>query len=189
MTISGSRYRVLTVQLPNHGAAQVALSMKSDDMLLATIDERLLLIAVAGTLLATSLAWFIARQTVRPIEQLTQATARVAQTQDLTHHIPVERGDEVGRLAESFNVMLAGLRTSRAQQKRLVADASHELRTPLTVVRTNVEVLARTPSMNDTDRAELLNETAVELKELSGLVAALVDLATDPRSEEPLQRV
>ena len=187
--VQGTPYRILTVALPHGGAAQIALDMQSNNHLLATLDLRLLLIALAGTAFAALLAWFIARRTVRPIEQLTHATVYIAETKDLANPIPIERHDELGRLAKSFNMMLAALNTSREQQQRLVMDASHELRTPLTAIRTNIDVLARAHSISDTDRAELVGETAQELKELTDLVTELVELATDARTEEPVQRI
>jgi len=85
--------------------------------------------------------------------------------------------------------MIRALDRSREQQQRLVMDAGHELRTPLTAVRTNIEVLARSHSISASDRAELLAEAESELKELSDLVGELVELATDTRAEEPVERV
>ncbi|MGO9876456.1 MAG: sensor histidine kinase [Acidimicrobiia bacterium] len=195
-TIQGTPFRILTVALPRGGAAQIGRSIESDNHLLATLDGRLLLIAVAGTMLAAILAWLIARRTVRPIEQLTEATTYVAQTQDLANQIPIERRDEIGRLATSFNTMLVtlhdmvgALNTSREQQQHLVMDASHELRTPLTAIRTNIDVLIRSRAISEKDRTELLAETDVELKELTDLVAELVELATETRVAEPVERV
>src|SRR5205823_2216279 len=83
--------------------------------------------ALAGTVVAAALAWLIARRMVRPIEQLTSTATYVAETQDLANRIEVERHDEVGQLATSFNTMLDALHTPREQQKRLVIDASREL--------------------------------------------------------------
>src|SRR5207244_5375984 len=51
--------------------------------------------------------------------------------------------DEVGRLAETLNAMLASLERSRDVERRFLADASHELRTPLTALRGNVAYLTR----------------------------------------------
>ena len=188
-TVDGTPYRLLTVALPNGGAAQIGRSVADSNNVLATLDVRLLLIALAGTLVAAALAWLIARRFVRPVEQLTDAAEQVAQTQDLAHHIDVGRRDEIGRLADSFNTMLAALETSREQQRRLVIDASHELRTPLTALRTNVELLQRAPDLDDAQRAELVGATQVELAELGDLVAELVELATDARAEEPVTPV
>jgi two-component system sensor histidine kinase MprB len=188
-SIDDTSYRVLTVPV-NGGAAQIAREVSSTDNVLDSLDLRLLLIALAGTIVAALLAWLIARRIVRPVEALTGASERIAATQDLEHTIDVDRTDELGRLATSFNTMLLALRNSREQQRRLVMDASHELRTPLTALRTNIEVLQRaTADMDDAQRAELLGEVEAELGELTELVAELVDLATDARSEEPMQEV
>ena len=86
--------------------------------------------------------------------------------------------------------MLDALRTSRAQQRRLVEDASHELRTPLTSLRTNIEVLRRADAHPEAEIDEILSDVDSELRELSDLVTELVELATDAdRSDEPLQEV
>jgi two-component system sensor histidine kinase MprB len=187
--VDGNSYRILTMPLAQGGALQVGRSIEGSDHVLSTLDTRLVLIALIGTFIAALAAWLIARRIVRPVERLTGAAEHVAQTQDLASHIDVERSDELGRLAESFNTMLAALETSRDQQQRLVMDASHELRTPLTALRTNMEVLQRNTAIDEHERAQLLGEASLELSELSALVAELVDLATDARAEEPLQRV
>ena len=97
--------------------------------------------------------------------------------------------DEVGRLAASFNTMLIALDTSREQQQRLVVDASHELRTPLTAVRTNIDFLGHATTLDAEQRAQLIAETRLELDELTNLVSEMVELATDVRSEEPVEPV
>jgi two-component system sensor histidine kinase MprB len=189
VTISGTQYRVLTVSSPQGGAAQIARSIADTNNVLSALDLRLLLIALAGTAVAATSAWLIARRIVRPVEQLTVAAEQIAATQQLEHHIEVTRRDELGRLAASFNTMLAALGSSRAQQQRLVVDASHELRTPLTALRTNIELLQRAGTLDEAQRVELVDAAQVELAELGELVAELVDLATDARAEELVQRV
>lgn len=189
--IDGSEFRVLTVPLKgdDKGAVQIARSIEGTNNVLSTLDMRLLLIALAGTAVAAGLAWLIARRIVRPVEQLTDAAEEIAKTQKLDQHIEIARHDELGRLATSFNTMLAALGSSRAQQQRLVMDASHELRTPLTALRTNIELLQRADTLDDAQRLELVDAAQVELAELGDLVAELVDLATDVDSEEPIQSV
>lgn len=186
--IDGKEYRVLTMSLPHGGAAQIARSVAESNNVLSSLDLRLLLIALAGTVVAAALAWLIARRLTRPVERLTLTAEHIAQTQDLDQNIEVDRNDEIGRLAASFNTMLGALGSSRAQQQRLVVDASHELRTPLTALRTNIELLQRADSLDAEQRAEVLSAAQVELAELGDLVAELVDLATDARADEPLQR-
>jgi two-component system, OmpR family, sensor histidine kinase MprB len=189
ITVGDDSYRVLTVPLPNQGAVQIARSIEADKDILNSLDARLLLIALAGTLLAATLAWLIARRIVRPIEDLTHTATEVATTQNLDNPITVTRRDEIGRLASSFNSMLDALRTSREQQRRLVLDASHELRTPLTALRTNIDLLRRARNFNEEQRDELIGATDQELQELTDLVSELVELATDTRTEEPVEQI
>ena len=189
VTVKKVEYRALTVALPGGGAAQIARNISGDNDVLATLDARLALIALAGTLVAASLAWAIARRTVKPIEELTKKTTYVAETQDLANPIQIDRRDELGRLALSFNTMLEALLASREQQKHLVLDASHELRTPLTALRTNIDLLRRAQSFDAEQRSELLTEADLELRELTDLVAELVELATDTRNEEPVEQI
>ncbi len=53
------------------------------------------------------------------------------------------RKDEIGKLADSFNLMSDKLEKLFASQKRFVANAAHELLTPLTGLRGSLEVLLR----------------------------------------------
>jgi two-component system sensor histidine kinase MprB len=171
------------------GAVQVARRVSEEHDVLDVLRTRLVLIALGGIALAALVAWLVMRRATRPIERLTKTSEHIAATQDLTTPIPVKGHDEVGRLAASFNTMLIALDTSREQQQRLVVDASHELRTPLTAVRTNIDFLGRATTLDAEQRAQLIAETRLELDELTNLVSEMVELATDVRSEEPIEAI
>jgi len=96
--------------------------------------------------------------------------------------VRVERQDELGRLATTFNAMLGALQRSLDAQRRLVSDASHELRTPLASLRINVDVLTENPDLPVADRKEVLARVTDQVAELSRLVASVTDLA---RGEPP----
>jgi two-component system sensor histidine kinase MprB len=184
--VEGTPYRMLTTALPGGGAVQVASNVSDNQAALGGLRTRLLLVGGGGVLAAGLLGWAVARRTVGPVERLTNAAEHVAATQDLATPIEVSRSDEVGRLATAFNTMLTALDQSRRQQQRLVMDASHELRTPLTSLRTNIELLQRADDLDPTDRRRLIADVDTEIRELSDLVAELVDLAGDRRTEEPV---
>jgi two-component system, OmpR family, sensor histidine kinase MprB len=189
VTVGGEHYRMLTAPRAGGGIVQIARSTHEMADVLGVLRNRFILIALVGTVFAAFAGWLLARRTTRPIEQLTDASEHVARTQDLTTAIPVEGDDEVGRLARSFNTMLEALATSRVQQRRLIVDASHELRTPLTAIRTNMDLLGRGERLDPSQRAELISETRLELDELTEVVAELVDLATDARSDDPIEPI
>ena len=180
---------MITAPLRDGGAVQIARPVSETHDVLDVLRTRLVLIALTGIALAALAAWLVMRRATRPIERLTETAEHIAATQDLGTPIPVRGDDEVGRLAASFNTMLIALDTSREQQQRLVVDASHELRTPLTAVRTNIDFLGHATTLDAEQRAQLIAETRLELDELTNLVSEMVELATDVRSEEPVEPV
>jgi two-component system sensor histidine kinase MprB len=189
VTVNGTSYRMITVSLRGGGAVQIARKVSETGDVLDVLRTRLVIIALAGIAFAAIAAWLVMRRATRPIMKLTDTAEHIAETQDLTTTIPVKGDDEVGRLAASFNTMLIALDTSREQQQRLVVDASHELRTPLTAVRTNIDFLGHATTLGAEERAQLIAETRLELDELTNLVSEMVELATDVRSEEPVETV
>ncbi len=95
-----------------------------------------LLVLITGTV-----TYLAAGRALRPVEAI---RARVATTRDPSVRVPVPAArDEVGRLAETMNAMLARLQAGQAVQRRFVADASHELRSPLATIATGLELLSR----------------------------------------------
>jgi two-component system sensor histidine kinase MprB len=179
VNVGDDNLRVLTVAMAG-GTFQVARSLAEVDNSLAGLASVLRFAAVVGILLAGVVGYFVARGAARPIGQLAAAAEHVAETQELAARIDVDRNDEVGRLAHSFNSMLAALEGSREQQRRLVRDAGHELRTPLTAIRTNVELLAKVEDLPADERARMIEDIDSEIQELSTLVAELVEMAADP---------
>jgi two-component system sensor histidine kinase MprB len=180
-----NRYRVATVSIfKGTLAVMIGYPLSNIDTNLTFLRIMLILVAVGGVALAAALGWVVGRASMRPVEDLTLAAERVAKTQDLSQKIEDTSNDELGRLARSFNAMLAALAASKQQQAQLVSDAGHELRTPLTSLRTNIEVLMRNKDLPPTDRDELLSDVDAQLQELATLVADLVDLARDEEKQE-----
>jgi two-component system sensor histidine kinase MprB len=187
-TASSPHERVLTIPAGPGYAFQLAYPLSDIDHTLSELGLVLLVVALAGVGLALALGYVVAQAALRPVQRLTAAAEHVAATQQLDATIEPGGDDELGRLARSFNAMLAALAASRSQQSQLVADAGHELRTPLTSLRTNVEVLAKVRELPEGDRQALLGDVMAQLEELTTLVGDLVELAreeeSDPEPEE-----
>ena len=188
-TIDGVAVRMLTTRAPNDAALTVAAPRAEVDGALRRLLWILAAVSAAGVAAAAGLGVLVSRRALRPVAALTAATEHVAATQDLSRRIDVDGDDELGRMARSFNTMLAALDGARAAQRQLVADASHELRTPLTAVRTSIEALARAPGLPAGERARVLDATRVQLEDLSLLVGDLIDLARPAAPVEEVEEV
>lgn len=182
---NGSPYLVASVPSEVPGVVvQVGYRLSSVDRTLSYLRLVLILVSIGGVVLAGTLGWAVGRASMGPVEDLTLAAEHVTETQDLSATIDDTSNDELGRLARSFNAMLAALSASRQQQAQLVSDAGHELRTPLTSLRTNIEFLMRAKDLAGPERDELLSDVDAQLQELSTLVGDLVDLARDDERVE-----
>ncbi|OLF15198.1 sensor histidine kinase [Actinophytocola xanthii] len=185
--------RVLAVAYDNGEALVLAQSLRPTKEQLTDLSLVLFLIGGGGVALAALAGTAVARTGLRPVQRLTRATERVAQTGDL-RPIQVEGDDELARLSHSFNVMLAAVADAQDRQRQLVADAGHELRTPLTSLRTNLELLLaaekpNTPTLSEQDRAEIQADLHAQLDELTQLIGDLVELAREDGATTTRERV
>ncbi len=71
---------------------------------------------------------------MRPVRTITLAAREMSES-DLSHRLNLNRNDELGELASTFDGMLMRLEAAFERQRQFTADASHELRTPLAIVR------------------------------------------------------
>jgi two-component system, OmpR family, sensor kinase len=181
-TLDGKRFRGMLSPIPGQTEPRgfVLISHSLEDVDGALLRMRILLVAgnAFGLFLAVVVGWAIARSGLNPVEEITRTARSIAQSQEFGRRLKVGRSrDEVGRLAVTFNEMLASLDNIITNQRRFVADASHELRSPLTSIRSNIEILRRTPDAPIEDRAEALDDVASEVDRMSRLISDLLLLA------------
>ena len=178
--IDGQGYAVVAVPAGGGATLMLTESANSVNESTQTLALLLILIGITGVLGALVVGYAVARAGLRPVGELTEATERVARTGEL-RAIPVRSDDELGRLAQSFNIMLTSLDAARDRERQLVADAGHELRTPLTSIRTNLDLLAQSEStqvaLPELERESLLADVRTQLTELSSLIDDLVQLS------------
>ncbi len=85
-------------------------------------------------------------------------------------------GDELQRLAETWNEMLGRLQNSVARLSQFTADASHELRSPIAFIRTASEIALRQQRSAEAYR-ETLRQIHDESERTSRLIEELLVLA------------
>ena len=139
----------------------------------------LLVIGILGGLAFASLVGaLLARNALAPIDRMTQSAHGIANAGDLTRRIEQPKThDEVGRLATTFNEMLARIEELFRSQQRFVADMSHELRSPLTAIRGNLDLLRRGAFEDDQEREASLAAIDAESARMQRMVQDLLLLA------------
>ena len=133
---SGSEPLVLCAAAPLEGNRAVLHAFSAG--LLWAIPALLAIAALGGYLLS--------RRALKPVDQITAATRSIS-VSNLSERLPVpETRDELQRLSETYNAMLARLESAVNEIKRFTGDASHELRNPVSFVRTTAELGAAQPA-------------------------------------------
>jgi signal transduction histidine kinase len=141
---------------------------------------RALLIGVPiALLLATITAIALIGGALRPVEQMRRRAATISAGEaDARLPLP-EAHDEVRRLGETLNEMLARLQRAFERERSFVADASHELRTPLAILSAELELAAR----RDRTNAELQAAVASAAEEVERLTKLAEDLLVLARAD------
>jgi signal transduction histidine kinase len=143
----------------------------------ARSGTRVLLVglAIGAPLLLAVVAlamWWVTGRALRPVEQLRRGALAISGSGRLP--VPPAQ-DEIRRLAETLNDMLARLDAAGARQRGFVSDAAHELRSPLASARTQLEVAAAVDA--GTPAGELATDVLVDIERLGRLVDDLLLLA------------
>ena len=183
VTVAGAEpVRLLTLPVVHDGRVtemiQVGMALRRTLAVRDRYFNTLIVLIPLGVGLAALGGAIIARAALRPVD-LMVSTARRITAEDLSGR--VERrggGDELDRLAETLNGMLARLEDAFGQTRRFAADAAHELRTPLTVLRGGIEVALRMDRSPDEYRRVL----ASSLEEVERLIRLAEDLLLLSRS-------
>ncbi|MGQ0804635.1 MAG: sensor histidine kinase [Actinomycetota bacterium] len=172
--------RALTVPLTLEGEQAgtiVAAADRSDvDDTLATLLSSVALASGIALLVVTVLAFLAVRRTLRPLTRMAGDVQAIEASGDHSRRVaPTGSADEVGRLTDSFNRMLASLEDSYRSQQQFLSDASHELRTPLTVARGRLELLS--DELHDDSARQALAVATDEIDRMGRIVEELLLLA------------
>lgn len=193
---SSLHYRVLAVGLPGT-AFTLVVAIPLTDMY-QTLGRLLLveaLVTVAVLAGLATLAWWIVRREMRPLDDMAVTAGAIA-AGDLGQRIErAEPRTEVGRLGLALNAMLAQIEQAFSRRKasedalrRFLAQASHELRTPLSSIRGYAELFRRGAKDRPEDLELAMRRIEQEAARMGVLVEELLLLARLDEGQ-PLQRV
>jgi signal transduction histidine kinase len=147
------------------------------------LRNELLITTGVGFLAVLAVAWVTTRRVVRPTQQLTLAAERMAGG-DLASPIGVSAQDEIGRLAESLEVMRQRLRAATEQAER--TNRELELRVAERTSRLG-QLLRQTITAQEEERRRLARELHDETAQTLAALSISLDRARDALAGGPPQ--
>ncbi|MBA3782120.1 MAG: HAMP domain-containing protein [Nocardioides sp.] len=179
-------YRVWVGAGPSpDGAVTVVVGTSAESVAETTRTLRgalLVGVPILVLLLAAAIWAFVGRALGR-IDKITTAVAGIGES-ELDRRVPVPAADdEVRRLAETMNTMLARLEAASARQRDFVADASHDLQSPLAALRAQLEIARAHPERPE--MAGFAADLLVSTSEMEQLVGDLLYLAVEDGVRRP----
>lgn len=148
-----------------------------------------LVVFIPLVLLASGIGgYLVSRRALKPVDEIS-ATARSISIHNLSERLLVpETGDELQRLSETLNGMLARLNDSVRRMAQFTADASHELRAPVALIRTTAELtLGRRRDPDEYEAA--MRDVLVEAERTTHLLDSLLTLARGDSGVDTLDLV
>ncbi len=140
--------------------------------------------AVVALVVGTLLAWFIARNQLRPLRQINDAVTAFAGG-DFERRVEIRGDSEMAQLAASFNKMAAEISTLDQSRKSFVANVSHELRSPMTCIQGYIQGIID-GTITEEERPKYLNTVLSETRRLTKLVGELLDLSRFESGKIPM---
>ena len=181
--------RVLGRPAPTRSGRVVVVVGESLEQRARALEGLHTLLAIGGplALLLASLAGYaVAAAALRPVERMRRRAAALT-AGEAAGRLPVPPShDEISRLGDTLNEMLARLQAALARERSFVSDASHELRTPLAILRTELELALRGGRTAE-ELEDAVRSAAEETDRLNQLADDLLVIARSDQGRLPVR--
>ncbi len=125
------------------GVIQISTSLSDINKILFRHSAGLISVVAIILIIGILFGYWLIGMSLKDLQNLSVTCQEISKG-NFTERADVKnRKDEIGKLADSFNLMIDKLENLFDSQKRFVANAAHELLTPLTGLQGSLEVLLR----------------------------------------------
>jgi len=176
-----------TVGVPfNYNNERFALFLRPDIKMLFTEVHYILggMVLVMAVFSLLSML-FVAKKLIDPITELTAATKKVGEEQ-FTGTLDINRKDEIGQLAKSFQLMTEKLDENNRIRKEFISDVSHDFQSPLLNIKGYAELLLDN-KLTEEARKSYATVIQSETERLSSLTKQLLLLTSLDQLASPLE--
>lgn len=186
--VAGAPFRFVTQEIEANGrrfSVQTGLPTAPMARILLLFRRSLLMFAPLLLAAAACGGYLLSRKALSPVDAITR-TARTINATNLCERLEkLTTGDELQRLSDTLNEMLARIETAFVRVTQFTADASHELRAPIALIRAEAEIALRRPR-GDAEYREALRHVLLEAERTTSLIEELLTLARADSGRESL---
>jgi heavy metal sensor kinase len=188
LEVGAHRYRAMQQTVSLHGQSYrlTMAGMVDEHYDILRMVETSYLIFLPLMLIASIAGGFmLSHRALEPVARITRS-AHLISIRDLNHRLPVpQTGDELQRLAETWNDLLERLEEAVTRLTQFTGDISHDLRTAITVMLSTSQLALKRERSSEEYRSSL----ATIHNECQETVTLLDDLLAASRSDIAQQRI
>jgi heavy metal sensor kinase len=188
LRMDGHPFRFMVARLEANGHVYTAAMGVPIDDVVETLDlfrSALLAVAPLLFLVAAGVGYWLSRRALAPVDAIVRTAHDISGTNLSNRLQKVDTGDELQRLSDTLNEMLARIETAFHRVTEFTADASHELRTPIALIRTEAELALR-KSRGEAEYRESLRHILLEAERTTTLIEQLLAMARADSGRETL---
>ncbi len=178
LAIVGRRYhaRECLLRLDSGDLLQLVHYTGNDEELLADLRRSFGLVLAGVFAGAGLLGWALSRRALAGVGEVTRAAEAITGG-TFGRRVPLlGRGEEIDRLASTFNAMVDRIEATMAELRQVSDDIAHDLKSPIARIRGQAE-LALTAGSRPEDLTTLAASAVEECDRLLAMVDTMLDLA------------
>ncbi len=167
--------RVMTFPIGQYWI-EVAVPLKWNGLILSKLRKAFWLGGIFTMFFSILTGWIMARRTLSKIQEIDYVARKIANSNDLSQRVPLKgTGDELDRLAATFNSMLERLEAFVRELSDMLDNTAHDFKTPLARIRAMAETSL---ASNDVDSIqEVLVEIINESDRFLSVLNAIMDIS------------
>lgn len=167
---------------------QVAVDVSNEEAIISNYRQKLAIVFFLGVLFSAGAGIVIARNGMRPLEEITRTAQQITATQLHERIGTAQWPKELSTLADAFDEMLSRLEDSFRRLSQFSADLAHELRTPINSLMGEAEVaLSRARTLDE--YRQVIESSLEEYGRLAHMIDGLLFLARAENPETQIERV
>jgi len=183
----GARTRVIYGALGGGTIVQMGMSLEDDDESLKLFQRLFLADLGMLTIFVPFIGWFMAKRALGGVDEVTTTALSIAKGDFKQRVPPKARGEEIERLATTFNYMLDRINALITGIRNMTDNIAHDLRSPITRIRGAAE----TTLLSDSTIEEYRDSVASIIEEcdrLLDIVNTMLDISEAEAGARKLER-